>query len=187
MKNSILIALFAFATAGIFSCTKSEPVHSSIPTSNDRTIATDLFSVQLESRTDDNGIVYLIGERSLEQEGISSADVNNHHAFIYATGQSHQLLPINIATGDANFIISAILNGSSITVRVDTDSPDQGINADQFQNMMFQVLLVSDEDYSRLQQQQIDWSDYFAVFAAIRSLPLPRVPLESDSQAGLNN
>ncbi len=187
MKNSILIALFVFATAGIFSCSKSEPVRPQANNSSERTIATDVLSMTFESRTDDNGTAFLQANRSLD--GITLSDINSHHVFIYAIsavgGQTHKLLPISVASDDANYTISSNLNDGTLSVRIDSDAQDQAINAEQFQGMQFQVLLVSAEDYSRL--QEIDWSDYFAVFAAIRSMPLPAVHLESDSQAGSNN
>jgi hypothetical protein len=144
------------------------------------------MSMTFESRTDENGVVFLQADRSLD--GISASDINNHHVFVYAIstlgGQSHQLLPFNIASDDANYTVSSNLGEGSISVRIDTDAQDQGINADQFQDMQFQVLLVSEEDYNRL---QVDWSDYFAAFNALRSLGLPSVHLESDSQANSNN
>jgi hypothetical protein len=186
MKNSFLIALFALVTAGIFSCTKEKTVGSSTNTSNSRTITTDLFSMTFESRTDDNGTTFWQGDHNL---GVNDADINDHRVFVYATnnmaGQSHQLLPFSVASDDASYSFTSTLNEGSISVRIDSDSQDQGI--DQFADMQFQVILVSAEDYSRLQQINIDWSDYFAVINALRSLPLPSVRLESDSQASSNN
>ena len=186
MKNSFLIALLSLAIAGIFSCTKTEPVRPQNYTPTERTIATDLMSMSFESRTDENGTVYLQADRNLD--GISAAEINSQHVFVYAIssvgGRTHQLMPFSIHTDDANFSINANLNNGSVSVRIDTDAQNQGIDAAQFQGMQIQVLFVSAEDYNRL---QVDWSDYFAVFAALRSLPLPRVQLESDSQANSNH
>jgi len=185
MKHSLIIALIAIAITGIFSCTKSEPIHSQPSlVQSDRTIITDLMSVTFEPGTDDNGNSFLQANRNLD--GITSGDIHNHHAFLYAIKsvgdpQIHKLVPYNITSVDQDLVVSYGFEGSSISLRVDNSTPsDQAIDAGQFQNIQFQLILVSNEDYARL---YVDWSDYFAVMHALRSLRLPNGHLD-DSDGG---
>jgi hypothetical protein len=185
MKYSIIIALIAIAL--LSSCTKSEPVHTQPAIQSERTVATDWMSMSFQSRTDENGNAYLQADRILD--GINAADINNHHAFLYAVKsvgdpQIHKLVPFNITSDDQDLIVSYSFDSNSIAVRVDNATASgQAINADQFQVTKFQLILISEEDYNRL---HVDWSDYSAVINAIRSLGLPDVHLDSDSPAHNN-
>ena len=87
-------------------------------------------------------------------------------------------MPFNITNDDENFAITNDLNGDLLSISIQNlNAPDQAITSDRFDNMQFQVILVSQEDYESL---QVDWTDYHAVIHALRLLPLAKIKLESD-------
>jgi hypothetical protein len=176
MKNSFLIALVAFATAGIISCTKTAEQHPYFPppppVEQSRTVASSWTSMEFSEMTNDDGTIYLQADARLD--GVSDADPNHHSAFAYikmedAAGViSYQRVPFNISDATEDLAIGYSIDNGLFSIRVDNLSTTGAtLTADRFQNCQFRLIMVSSTD---LASMQVDWDDYLAVEDALHHL-----------------
>ena len=174
MKNSFLITLVAFATAGIISCTKTSTAPPSLPPAQVeyRTVASGWNSMGFSELINDDGTTYLQANAMLD--GVSNVDANHYIAFAYikmedAAGvATYQRVPFNITDATEDLGIGYSLDNGVFSIRVDNLSTTGAtLSVDRFQNCQFRLIMISSSDMANM---QVDWDDYLAVEDALHHI-----------------
>jgi hypothetical protein len=170
MKQTFSIALLAFATVGIISCTKTKitndgpfPIHP--PVEQARTIISNWLSMTFTETNYEDGITtYLRADSILN--GVSNVDPSKYVAFLYIKMQEnsqdiYSRVPLTIANDNENFTIGYSLDNGTLSIMIYNNSTSgQLLSADRFQDCQFRLVMVSAYDY---QTKDVDWDDYLAV------------------------
>ena len=176
MKNLFSIALLAFVTVGIISCTKSKitndgpfPVHP--PVAPNRSLASNWLSMPFSQMYFDDGTIYLQADSIVDRvSNVQNFQRDNYVAFLYikmeVAGQpTYSSVPFTIADNNENITIGYSLDEGILSIRIYNNSTSgQLLSADRFQDWQFRLVMVSAYDY---QNHQIDWNDYAAVENAL--------------------
>jgi hypothetical protein len=176
MKQTFSIALLAFATFGIFSCTKTKitndgpsPVYP--PVEQTRSILSNWLSMPFVETTYADGITtYLRADSTLD--GVSNLDRTKYVAFLYIkmeeNGQTtYNKVPLTVSNGNENFSIGYNLDNGTLSIMVNNNSTSgQVLSVDRFVDCQFRLIMVSVHDYHNM---QVDWNDYLAVENALNN------------------
>lgn len=179
MKRSFSIALLAFATIGIFSCTKTKitnegpfPVYP--PVEPARTLVTNWMSMTFAEKSYEDGTIFLQADSFVY--GVSNVGLEKYVAFLYIkmeeNGQStYSRVPLTISNASEDLTIGFNLDNGNLSIIAQNNSTSgQLLSVDRFQECQFRLVMVSAYDY---QNKQVDWNDYAAVENAFNNFQEP--------------
>ncbi len=173
MKNSFLITLVAFATAGIISCTKTSTAPPTIPPAVEyRTVASGWNSMAFSELTNDDGTTFL--QATARLSGVSDVDANHYLSFAYikiedAPGNfTYQRIPFNISNATEELAMDYSVDNGEFSIRVaNLSTTGAALSVDRFQNCQFRLIMISSSDLANM---QVDWDNYLAVEDALHHI-----------------